>query len=301
MLRGKQAVITGASSGIGKATAKSLASLGAHVVLGCRNIEKGTAVAKEIISETGNKNIFVGYIDMTNFKSIVDFASRIDHCHYLVNNAGGIFKDQVFVNDIELTMCTNYIGPHLLTNLMLPKIEQTSTYDKSSECRIVFISSKLESLGTTGGDYTSWIKNGPTPYEMWDAYSNSKLCTMLNAFELSRRLTASNSKITVNAISPGIVNTNFLDFLPSWQRVMSAPIRHVIFKSPTKAADGIVYAVSSKQLNGITGKFLKDGKVIPSSDSSNSLRLANSVWDRTDVILRDFFQNNKNIECSMYS
>lgn len=120
-------------------------------------MEAAKLAVDEIKVHTGNNGVHASYIDLTDLKSIQSFVLRIDKCHCLINNAGAIFPEQKFINGIEQTMLTNYLGPHLLTNLLLPKIRQTSIDDRA-ECRIIFISSKLESKGTTEGNYSTWIK-----------------------------------------------------------------------------------------------------------------------------------------------
>jgi hypothetical protein len=89
----------------------------------------------------------------------------------------------------------------------------------------------------------------------------------------------------VNALSPGIVNSDLSRFLPKWQKMIAAPIQALFFRSPESAAEGIVFAATSPSLRGVTGRFLRDGVAIVPSESAQSLRLAKSVWSESEKLL----------------
>ena len=142
-MNGKICMITGASSGIGKTTAKGLAKLGATVVLVCRNKEKGNKTLEEIKSETGNDKISLLIADLSSQKSIRDlvdsFKTKYDKLDVLINNAGVIHNKRTLTEDgIETTFAVNHLAYFLLTNLLLDKLKA------GSSSRIIIVASGLE-------------------------------------------------------------------------------------------------------------------------------------------------------------
>lgn len=267
----------------GFATACQLARNGASIILACRNEKLGQEAAKRIILETGNKAVAYQYLDLTSLKSIRTFSSNIERCHVLVNNAGAMFSEPVFLHDVEKTFFTNYLGPFLLTKLMLPVMIRTSLKD-NAEVRVVMVGSRSEkssqlsveynnrtaesASGDTSDEKKMWFETctrGPQPYELWTAYGTSKLCDMLFAHELDRRLARnkysslavaaniphqtassigsdsttrastppdhSNARITVNSVTPGMVNSDLARWAPLWKLYLSYPVRASMLKT----------------------------------------------------------------------
>jgi NAD(P)-dependent dehydrogenase (short-subunit alcohol dehydrogenase family) len=187
---GRTVIVTGSNCGIGKETAIALARKGAHIILACRSMERGSAAAIDIKRLTGNKDIEARHLDLANFESITQFANSVDQCHTLVNNAGAILEEFSKTNGIETTMIANHLGPFLLTNLLLPVMNKTiSTADHDDDGRIIFVGSTLEKRSVVNEDISApldWMVEGPQPYDKWASYSNSKLCTLLTVRELHR-------------------------------------------------------------------------------------------------------------------
>ena len=143
LMKGRIAIVTGASSGIGLSTVKGLAARNASVIMGCRDIIKGQKVADEIKRLTKNDKVRVEYLDLTSLSSIAQFVSKIDRAHVLVNNAGAMYSTKQMVSKCELTNLTNHIGPFYLTNLLFDKLQRTAKEDQVV-CRVINVASRLE-------------------------------------------------------------------------------------------------------------------------------------------------------------
>ena len=213
-----------------------MASKGADVILGCRDEKKGKSAA-ESISKTvkGDSKVQYRVLDLSDFRSIRNFASGIDHCDILINNAGAMFPKHELVSfgssTIEKTMLTNYLGPFYLTMKLLPLLLKPSCYSTESgssssisfERRIVNVGSRLEKTSSfrglspqnavindiirdsiIRGNHKISGDSGKITYNMWTAYGNSKLCNLLFTFELSRKLAeGSFGQQLVGELQPG--------------------------------------------------------------------------------------------------
>lgn len=190
-LTGRTVVVTGATSGIGLATARALAQAHARVVLAVRNTEKGSAVASSIGGETVVQNL-----DLANLSSIHRFAEAWEGpIDVLVNNAGVSVPALARTTDgFELQFGTNHLGPFVLTNLLLPQITG----------RVVSLSSQAERMGRLNLEDLNWES---TPYKESRAYAASKLANVLFTGELQRRLRAAGSPVIAAAVHPGLVAT----------------------------------------------------------------------------------------------
>lgn len=127
-LTGKVALVTGATTGIGKEIARGLARMGAEVIIGARGLDRGNAAREDIAKTSGNAKVSVMQVDMADQKSIRAFASNFlaahPELHILVNNAGVWVTDrQESPQGHEITLATNVLGPYLLTNLLAPALE----------------------------------------------------------------------------------------------------------------------------------------------------------------------------------
>lgn len=312
-MNGKLVIITGATSGLGKATAFELARQGAKLILGCRNMEAANLVVDEIKTQCGNSNINAKYIDLTKHDTIHSFVKDIEQCHVLINNAGIMLEKRQLVNDMELTCYTNHIGPFLLTQLLLPKLINTSK-NENVECRIVNVVSALEQraraypgkegdkslrgqlpdstafadrISDTSTYYgllsgINWMKEGPIPYLASTAYANSMLCVLSTTYELDKQLRKDPScKVTVNAICPGYVNTNLWKDFWMW-----SPIRFLFFKSPKKGCIPIVKAATSSDYDGISGTYKSSIVDTKPSVASLAPKLSHMIWNYSKSVTK---------------
>jgi NAD(P)-dependent dehydrogenase (short-subunit alcohol dehydrogenase family) len=191
-MTGQTVIVTGANSGIGRATARSLAAAGAHVVLAVRNLEKGRAAAAAMPGVTK-----VRELDLASLESVRAFAASWDGgISLLINNAGVMVPPLTRTADgFELQFGTNHLGHFALTNLLLEHITG----------RVVTVSSTGHRIGRIDFDDLNWEHK---PYRAWRAYGQSKLANLLFTAELQRRLTAAGSSVLATAAHPGYAATN---------------------------------------------------------------------------------------------
>lgn len=267
-LAGKIAVITGATSGIGKETALALAAEGATVVLPVRNLQKGEDVKKEITDRTGNTGIELIECDLASFDSIRYFAdefnNRYSQLHILVNNAGIWEKKLSSTKDgIEMNFGVNHLAPFLLTNLLLDRLKA------GAPSRIVNVSSEAHR-------YTGFNFDDPelkSKYGSFRSYSQSKLANILFTRYLAPEV--EKDGITVNCLHPGVVATNLFDKLGSFIR----PVAGIFMASPLKGAETSIFLATSSGLNGETGGYwIKKKKKRPSRAALDD-EAARRLWD----------------------
>ena len=190
-MSGRICMVTGANSGIGKATALGLARAGAHVIMVCRDRTRGENVQHEIIQQSGNPEIELLLADLSSQQSIRqlvhDFTQRYAYLHVLVNNAGGVFaRRRLSVDGLEMTFALNHLASFLLTNLLL------DTLKASAPARIINVSSIAQAQGFIDLDDLQAVKK----YRVMRAYAQSKLANVLFTYALGHRLRGSG--VTVN-------------------------------------------------------------------------------------------------------
>lgn len=184
-LTGKTALVTGANSGLGYEISTVLAAKGAHVIMACRNVDKGEQAAGLIRSQTPKADLVVKALDLADLASIRRFAVDIQQqyaaLHILCNNAGIMaIPRRETADGFEMQFGTNHLGHFALTGLLLAPLLNTAG------ARVVHVSSGLHERGTI--NFADLM--GKTTYEKWTAYSQSKLANLLFAYELQRRFTA---------------------------------------------------------------------------------------------------------------
>jgi len=270
-MEGKICLITGANSGIGYATAIGLAKLNAHVIMVCRNKERGESAQKEIIEKTGNKHVDLLLCDLSSLNSIrefaADFKTKYQSLHVLINNAGVMLsKRELSVDGFEMNFAVNHLAPFLLTNLLLDLLK------KSAPSRIINIASAAHKYGTI--DFED-LQGENKKHRFMGLYGDSKLALILTSYELSRRLEGSG--VTLNLIHPGVVNTN----LGMDRNKPKKGIVRRFFKSPEKAAETSIYLASSPEVEGITGKYFINKQEQQSSEDSYNEEYANKLYDIT--------------------
>ncbi|HEX6524801.1 MAG TPA: oxidoreductase [Streptosporangiaceae bacterium] len=191
-LAGQTVIVTGASSGIGLATARAVAASGARVVLAVRSTEKGEAAAAVLPGSTE-----VRELDLASLESVRAFAAGWDGpVDLLINNAGVSERSLARTADgFEMDLGTNHLGHFALTGLLLPHVTG----------RIVTVASQAERFGRLDLDDLNWQRR---PYRTSRAYNDSKLANLLFTAELQRRLTAAGSGVLANAAHPGLVASN---------------------------------------------------------------------------------------------
>jgi retinol dehydrogenase 14 len=266
-MTGRVCLVTGATRGIGRATAEGLARLGATVVLMARRVEDGDKVARAIAGRTGTAPAVVT-ADLASLESIREVAGQVaqryPRLHVLINNAGVIPQQrEVTVDGLEKQFAVNHLAYFLLTLLLLPQLRA------GAPSRVINVSSGAHAhVRMDFDDLQSERGYQPKP-----VYSRSKLANVLFTYELARRLQGSG--ITVNAVSPGIIATGMLADYMGVPRgdtsVGGAP--------PEKGAETSIYLASSPEVEGVTGKYFENRREISSSRESYDEAAARRLWD----------------------
>ncbi len=268
MMEGKICLITGANSGIGKETAMALAKMKNTVVMLCRDKKRGENAQKEIIEQSGNKNVDLLLCDLSSLdeirKFVSEFKSKYENLHILVNNAGVMLKNrQLSVDGFEMNFMVHLLAPFLLTNLLLETIK------KSAPSRIINVTSAAHKRSKI--DFED-LQSENKKYRLFTIYGVSKLAEMLFTYELSRKLEGTN--VTANAVHPGIVATN----LGRDQSKFSQWFARKFFKSPEEGAQTSIYLASSADVEGITGKYFINKEPRESSEESYNKEDAQRLW-----------------------
>lgn len=270
-MQGKVCLITGSTNGIGKATARTLAQLGATVVIVGRNAEKTAQVVKEIRTASGNKNVDSLLADLSSqqdVRRLADaFKSKYPQLHVLLNNAGAVFMQrQLSVDGIEMTFAVNHLAYFLLTNLLL------ETLKASAPSRIINVSSDAHSYGKIEFDNLQ----GERSYNA-KAYGNSKLANILFTVELACRLEGTG--VIVNALHPGFVATGFGKNNPGFLMKLIRAVVPLLARSPEKGAETSIFLASSARVESITGKYFHDSRAILTAPQATEREVARKLWE----------------------
>ena len=277
--QGKLCLITGATSGIGEATAYAVARKGATTVIVGRSPEKSARAVEQIKLQTGNPNIDFLLADLSSqvqiHQLVEQFKCRYSRLDVLVNNAGGVFFErQLSVDGIEMTFALNHLSGFLLTSLLL------DTLKASAPSRIVNISSATHRAAHM--DESDWQTQ--KKYNGIEAYHRSKLANLLFTYELARRLDGSG--VTVNAVKPGFTKTRLgrdnkwspvLVFL----RLMTA----VAAQSAEKGAETAIYLATSPEVTKVSGKYFDKQVAISSSKDSYNTNAAKHLWQQSEALI----------------
>ena len=277
-MKGKSCLVTGASDGIGYVAARELAGMGARVVIVGRNAAKTDAAVQRIIDETGNPEVEPLLADLSSQREVRRVAAEalalLPRLDVLLNNAGAIFlSTRRSVDGIEMTFALNHLGYFLLTSLLLERLRA------SAPARIINVSS---SSHWSPGKFELEELPKPGSNRGYRAYGRSKLCNILFTYELARRLEGTD--VTVNALHPGLVQTNIARNNGLLGRVVNFFIgaRGV---DAGKGAETLVYLASSPEVERVTGKFFVDCREVPSSDQSYDTRLAADLWEMSESLV----------------
>jgi NAD(P)-dependent dehydrogenase (short-subunit alcohol dehydrogenase family) len=263
------ALVTGATSGIGKATALGLAKKGMRVVLLCRDGARGEAARAEIATAAPGASTELLVADLSSQRQIrrasEELHARFPSLDVLVNNAGVFHRERTVTEDgVEATFAVNHLAYFLLTNLLLDLVRG----------RIVVVASEAHRGAKLRFDDLQLAKK----YDGWKAYGKSKLANLLFTFELARRLEGTG--VTVNALHPGVVATGIVREIP-------LPVRalwNVAFKSPEKGAKTSLFLASSPAVEGISGRYFVDEKEKEPSAEARDAAAAKRLWEASEKL-----------------
>lgn len=279
-LDGKICVVTGATSGIGKVTARALAQRGANVLVVSRNSKKCNATVEQIKDQTGNQKVDYLVADLSSQNQIRhlvnQFHQSYDRLDVLVNNAGGIFLNRRESEDgIEMTWALNHLNYFMLTNLLLETL--VASGEPGNASRIVNVASAAH----RGARIKFDDLQGENRYSGMQAYGQSKLANVFFTYELDRRLQRAgvDDRICVNALHPGFVSTNLIGD-NNW--LVRAGARLVYFfagKSPEEGAETSIYLASSPEVEGVSGMYFVDSEPVQTAPLSYDENVARRLWE----------------------
>jgi NAD(P)-dependent dehydrogenase (short-subunit alcohol dehydrogenase family) len=255
-LAGQRAVVTGASSGIGRETARILAGVGAEVTLAVRDVAAGEKAAAEIADSTGAGGVRVARLDLADRASVGEFtAGWAGPLHILVNNAGIMATPERRTPEgWELQFATNHLGHFALTTGLHGALEA------AGGARVVMVSSVGHVNGEVLFDDVNFERH---PYNAWVAYSQSKTANILFAVEAARRWAA--GQIAVNALNPGrIASTGLIGHVDQGAvppaSFDAAGATGVSVKDIPQGAATSVLLAASPLVDGVTGRYFEDGQ-----------------------------------------
>lgn len=277
-MKGKVVLITGATSGIGRATAVVLAGLGADLILVGRSDERLRTLGEELTRTTGNRTVRTMRCDLSSMDEVRRLASEFKSANrkldVLINNAGLILGERkLTVDGYEYTFALDHLAPFLLTNLLLDELTV------AAPSRVVTVSSAAHRTGRMHFD-DLMLEKGWTPFK---AYSQAKLANVLFTYELARRLQGTG--VTANCVHPGGVRTNFGHELGGAMKIGMAIFRPFMI-SPEKGARTSIYLASSPDVEGISGKYFVRSRPSESSRESYDVDEAKTLWEMSERLTR---------------
>ncbi len=268
---GPVAVVTGASSGIGREMALALARGGTAVVILGRDASRGREVLAEIEEESGDREASLVCADFARQAEVrrasAEILARHPRIDILLNNAG-LYERRLSESPdgIETTFAVNHLAPYLLTRLLLPALTAAASPGRSA--RIVNVASEAH----RGARFDPADPEGRKEGKGYGRYGRSKLANILFTYELARRLDG--SRVTVNALHPGVIATRIVRDTPAFVRVLWS----LFARSPAKGAATPVWLATSPAVEGLTGRYFVDCREARSSPESLDREAQARLW-----------------------
>lgn len=272
-LQNQVILVTGASDGLGKVTARDLAGMGATVILVGRNPEKTQMAAEWVRQQTGSQQVDYLLADLSSQAEVHvlanQFQERYARLDVLVNNVGSAFVTrQLSADGIEMTFALNHLSYYLLTLLLLERLKA------SAPARVVNVSSR----GHRGSplDFKDLqLEHGYNPLK---AYNRSKFANILFTYELARRLAG--TSVTANALHPGLVSTNIgrnMGWLTGLAWDLLTFLRGGL--DVDEGAQTQIYLASSSEVQDVSGKYFDRCQAVPSDPASYDVTAARKLWE----------------------
>jgi retinol dehydrogenase 14 len=270
-------VITGATSGLGRATALALASSGADVLLVGRDRERGDrALSDAKTAGAGPRSALLLY-DLSSQRQVRELADelpgRLDHLDVLVNNAGvDVGRREVTEDGMELTFAVNHLAPFLLTGLTMGLL------DAAGAARVITLSSGAHYQGRIDFDDLQ----GERRFNGQRAYNQSKLANVLFTLEFARRF--GGQQVTANCVDPGWVKGTNLGRTASLGLQLMALTMWPVMVTPEKGADTIVWAATAPELSGQSGQYFKKRRARDPSTRARDAEVARRLWEESEGV-----------------
>ena len=270
-IKNKNILITGATSGIGRATVLALSSMGASVTFIARNKDKAEILLKELNTKSQNEAAYI-LADLSSQKEVKSAAKEYLKMNrsldILINNAGLInLKRRETIDGFEETFAVNHLAYFSLTNLLIDKLKE------SESARIINISSGAHQfVKRMNFDDIQSEKN----YKPFKVYSYSKLANILFTRKLSEILKDDN--ITVNCLHPGVVATGFASQNDSKFQKFLFKLSKPFMRSSNKGAETSIYLSSSDDVSDVSGKYFYNSKVSKISSGASNEEDTERLW-----------------------
>ncbi|XP_042647763.1 dehydrogenase/reductase SDR family member 13 isoform X2 [Tyto alba] len=278
-LRGRTAIVTGGSGGIGAATALELARCGARVVLAARNAPRGEAAARRIRTETGNPEVLFMQLDLASLRSVRAFASAFlrqePHLHLLINNAG-VSAGGTTEDGFSLSFQVNHLGHFLLTQLLLERLRSCGP------SRVVIVASRAHCAGRLRPE-TLGHPPPPGPLSTFQDYCDSKLANVLHARELATRLRG--TQVTCYAVHPGFVNTELFRHAPLWLKPLFLPLVWLFFLDAAEGAQTSLHCATRDGLERFSGRYFADCRLQEPWPPGRDDQLARALWEASERLV----------------
>ena len=276
-IRGRNVLITGASSGVGLAAARGLAARGAHLWLLCRDAQRGEAALASCRAMPGAGRLELLLADLSSQRETravaAKFLGRNEPLHVLVNNAAAVFLERTETMDgVESTLAVNHVAPFLLTNLLLPRLLE------SAPARVINVASaghrtgriRIDDLGCRVHSYQGLVQ-----------YSHTKLANVLFTRELARRIEGTG--VVAHSLHPGVIRTGLGMNNTGWLRVAWNGVRP-LFSSPEKGADTVVFLACDADVQGTNGAYWARRKPRRPGARGRDDEMAARLWEATEAL-----------------
>jgi NAD(P)-dependent dehydrogenase (short-subunit alcohol dehydrogenase family) len=275
-MKGRVCLITGATSGIGRATTLALASRGAELVLLCRDRAKGEETAAAARA-AGAAQVDLLIADLSRQSEVrraaAEFLASGRPLHVLINNAGVVNMQRTLTADgLEATFAVNHLAYFLLTTLLLDRLRA------SAPARIINVASDAHKFGPLNFDD---LQNGRS-YRFMRVYGQSKLANVLFTAELARRLEGSG--VTANSLHPGTVSTGLGTNNGRWSRAIITLLRP-FFRNPDRGAETSVYLATSPAVADVSGRYFVNSREKRPSAAAQDMDAARRLWTASEALI----------------
>ncbi len=278
----RTALVTGATNGIGRATAGALAERGFRVLLVGRDAARAADARREVEARAaaagrgGSAEVFLA--DLSRQAAVrqlaADVRGRVPQLDVLVNNAGALFSERREVDGVEATMALNHVAYHLLTGELLAPLRAAGA--ATGDARVVVVSSSAHEMPTRYAPDDLQLERG---WSALGAYARSKLANLWFAYHLARDLVGTG--VSVNALHPGAIASGF--------GAGTAGVFSFLFRAarpfmpgPERGARTSVYLASDPAIRGTTGGYYKNERAARSSRSSHDVAAQDALWAATE-------------------